>query len=489
MIMRMADGCWSGWRKMLCSLTGALAAVMLFAFVGKTAQGSVEVGIDHSGLSAAATSSQITYMELRVSAPTGEIIFTGNSDGTPLYWHIPATAPDGLYSWEVRIGRAILQNARMQEQEEGDTRTGGGSSKAEVESGGFLIENGIIVPPSAEETTLLDAVLEKGSQALQAFLDFLVTPALADQAINDDLIVTGSECVGFDCVNGENFGFDTIRIKENNTRIKFMDTSSGSFPSNDWELTANDSNNGGKNIFAIQDVDAARRLFILEAGAPANSIYLRNNGNIGLGTSVPVLELHIADGDTPAIRLDQDGTGGWGTQVWDVAGNETNFFVRDVTNGSKIPFKIKPNAPDDSFYLSSSGNVGLGTATPVQTLHVQGNAFISGNLELGSSREIKENIRSLEAEDALQTFAGLRPVRFNYKAAPEEESIGFIAEEVPELVATNSHKSISTMDVVAVMAKVVQEQQKAIEELNAMVLQLGAQLEAQTVAGQVAIGR
>ena len=73
-----------------------------------------------------------------------------------------------------------------------------------------------------------------------------VTSAMADQVINDDLIVTFSECIGNDCVNGESFGFDTLRLKENNLRIKFQDTSnSASFPTNDWQLTANDSSNGG----------------------------------------------------------------------------------------------------------------------------------------------------------------------------------------------------------------------------------------------------
>ena len=40
--------------------------------------------------------------------------------------------------------------------------------------------------------------------------------SLADQVILDDLVVDGSICVGQDCVNGESFGFDTIRLKENN---------------------------------------------------------------------------------------------------------------------------------------------------------------------------------------------------------------------------------------------------------------------------------
>ena len=33
-----------------------------------------------------------------------------------------------------------------------------------------------------------------------------------DNVILDDLIVDGSACIGFDCVNGESFSFDTIRL-------------------------------------------------------------------------------------------------------------------------------------------------------------------------------------------------------------------------------------------------------------------------------------
>lgn len=111
---------------------------------------------------------------------------------------------------------------------------------------------------------------------------------------------------------------------------------------------------------------------------------------------------------------------------------------------------------------------------------MEGNAFISGNLELGSSREIKDDIQSLGTEEALMIVAMLRLVKFRYKTAPDENTVGFIAEEVPDLVATNSRKSLSTMDIVAVLTKVVQEQQKAIEELNKTIVRLQEKVENST---------
>ncbi|WP_206080351.1 tail fiber domain-containing protein [Pacificoceanicola onchidii] len=209
-----------------------------------------------------------------------------------------------------------------------------------------------------------------GASALVALS---ASTASADQLILDDLIVDGSICVGQDCVNGESFGFDTLRLKENNLRIKAQDTSnSASFPTNDWQITFNDSSNGGQNKFSIDDIDGGRTPFTIEASAPNHSLYVDDGGRIGVGTSTPVVEIHVPNGDTPTLRLEQDGTSGFTPQTWDVAGNETNFFVRDATNGSRLPFRIRPSAPSNSLYVNTDGNIGFGTASPEAKLHVLG---------------------------------------------------------------------------------------------------------------------
>jgi hypothetical protein len=183
---------------------------------------------------------------------------------------------------------------------------------------------------------------------------------------NEDLIVKGSECLGVDCPDAPTFGFHTLRLMENNLRIAFDDTSaSASFPANDWEITINDATNGGLNYFGVTDVTAANMPFRILAGAGANALYVSSNGgNVGLGTDAPVVELHVTDGDSPTLRLEQNGANGWTAQTWDVAGNETNFFIRDVTGGSSLPFKIKPGAPDNAIFVAANGTIGLGTGGP-----------------------------------------------------------------------------------------------------------------------------
>ncbi|MEM8848459.1 MAG: tail fiber domain-containing protein [Pseudomonadota bacterium] len=151
----------------------------------------------------------------------------------------------------------------------------------------------------------------------------------------------------------------------------FNDTSSsGSFPQNDWRLVANESDNGGANLFAVEDATAGRQPFIVEAGARANALVVSDNDRIGVGLADPVLNVHVRDGNSPALRLDQDGSDGFASQAWDLAGNETNFFVRDVTNASKLPFKIFPDADTNSLVVTDR-EIGINIQDPAETLHVR----------------------------------------------------------------------------------------------------------------------
>lgn len=220
--------------------------------------------------------------------------------------------------------------------------------------------------------------------------------AAPDQVIADDLIVQGSACVGLDCVNNETFGFDTLRLKENNLRIKFDDTSTAAgFPNHDWQLTANDSASGGANKFSIEDITASTVPFTVSGNAPTNSIFVDASGRLGLRTATPVLDIHVVKGDTPALRFEQNASGGFTPQTWDVAGNEANFFVRDVTGGSRLPLRIRPGAPTSSIDVAASGKVGIGTASPATKLHVTGSdgtteLFVQETSATTAPRELME---------------------------------------------------------------------------------------------------
>jgi hypothetical protein len=124
-------------------------------------------------------------------------------DGIPL--------PDGTYVYELTATPIIspeLQGLRERmlegsmgaylalQQVEANGQLPRGPFK---QSGYFTVSGGFAAMPDLVED------IPSGGKGL-----FGAAPL--DQVILDDLIVDGSACIGLDCVNGESFGFDTIRI-------------------------------------------------------------------------------------------------------------------------------------------------------------------------------------------------------------------------------------------------------------------------------------
>jgi len=89
-----------------------------------------------------------------------------------------------------------------------------------------------------------------------------------------------------------------------------------------------------------------------------------------------------------------------------------------------------------------------------------------------SSRELKKDIQEVSAAEALQTVENLKSVSHVYKQGNQDMHVGFIAEDVPDMVATRDRKGIESMDIAAVLTKVVQEQQKMLKEQKETMQQL-----------------
>ena len=122
--------------------------------------------------------------------------------------------------------------------------------------------------------------------------------------------------------------------------------------------------------------------------------------------------------------------------------------------------------------VPNGGNLGIGTANP-DFLIDTGGAYCNGNTWVNaSSREYKKDIKELTRNEAMDALKGLNPVKFCFKRSPDERRVGFIAEDVPDLVAMKDRKGMSSMDVVAVLTKVVQEQQRTIAVLSKKVAEL-----------------
>lgn len=126
-----------------------------------------------------------------------------------------------------------------------------------LEVAGLMLLAGSIT--HAQSTSLTPPSEQPQLAAAAAGPDVIELDSITNDAvIADDHIIIGSLGVGQDeNSSGATFGYETIRLKENNVRVNFLDTSdpvSGEAYM-DWILRANENQNGGANHFAIDIAD------------------------------------------------------------------------------------------------------------------------------------------------------------------------------------------------------------------------------------------
>lgn len=386
---------------------------------------------------------------LRILDSVGAIAERSYEEGEKIAFDL-AGLPDGAYRWELIAQPAFpsavsdsLANAaaqgQLREYSEDAKRRGDIPKHPVTQSGAFTIAGGVGVLPD---------LLEDGS-------NFKFR-----QVLNENQIIRGRLCVGFNCPTNPEFGLTNILVMDNTLRLKFDDTSStGTFPDNDWELTVNDAGSTGAEKFALKDCGASsgggcegNEVFTVVAGAPNGALFVDAAGKVGLKTTSPVAELHILDGDSPSIRLDQQG-GPLAAQSWDLGGDNANFFVRDVTGGNQLPFKIAARAATDTLVLSAANNVGIGTAAPETKLHIRGDdadPFDTTNIRLRVQNvtAVEENRTLLELvnnggvaiffED---TSSGLR---WQIRARDNEFAISRLNTAISEFTLTDTGNLVIT---------------------------------------------
>jgi Chaperone of endosialidase len=304
-------------------------------------------------------------------------------------------------------------------------------------------------------------------------------PALADNVVADDQIVQGNLCVGTPCVNGESFfSGGEVKIRGIGPFIRLEDTDTTHF----WDIDGVDSQ------FAVQEFPPGTTPFSIASGAPSFVFRIAADGKVAIGTGAPSQPLHVRKNqDANTFLLVQNATNGvdanavvrtqadvamqnfqshatsrtlvrWGTPLggW-------NEFLSVV--GTGLAMGTLGNAPM-ILGTSSAGRMRLDGASNVIDF-AGGGQYNGANFLDASSRARKQDIQPLEPEVAKEALAGLAPVTYAYVEAPGEARVGFIAEDVPALVARPGRTTLSALEIVAVLTKVVQEQQAAMQEQQA----------------------
>jgi len=189
-----------------------------------------------------------------------------------------------------------------------------------------------------------------------------------------------------------------------------------------------------------------------------NSQVFDDGNRVGIGT------------DEPGQRLDVNGS----VQIHDRTSAVAGLMIKQIRGEAGYVLHNQAGtltigaASIDRITIDRNGNIGFGVNRPQHPIEMANGAYVTagGVWTNSSSRARKDDIESLTLEDALTALADLEPVEFRYRRDTDETHLGFIAEDVPELVAMEDRKSLSPMDIVAVLTKVVQAQQEQIAELE-----------------------
>ncbi|ABD54942.1 YadA-like family protein [Jannaschia sp. CCS1] len=207
------------------------------------------------------------------------------------------------------------------------------------------------------------------------------TLVLADQVINDDLIVTQSACVGPNCFDGMDFGFSTLILDGPNPSILFEDSSlSASFPTTDWRVGVDNAT----NTFAISNADTGQSVFSVNAAGDA--IAIGAGATLTAGTvNVGGLRIsNVADGvqATDAVTLGQLNAA--------VSALPTDFAAIQTANAGNIArlnelseeinavgaigsamsaLQLNPRGTGDHFFSIGLGNYEGTTALAIGSFH------------------------------------------------------------------------------------------------------------------------
>lgn len=270
-------------------------------------------------------------------------------------------------------------------------------------------------------------------------------------------------------------------------------------------LFFNNVQSAGYNSY--RTTNGEHRFYTSSPGAP--KMVITSDGNVGIGTSTPL----ISDGLTLANSLDirLDGTGTRTLRFTDdtdtdallIATSSGGFFVQNnnATANSYYVVQVgdhyfRTNGSEDRMIIKESGNVGIGTITPAFTLQVAGDVDVTGELTAASDLRLKKNIEPIKG--ALSTIRELNPVSYDFRvdefpdlALSDRHRMGLVAQEVESVLPQNVSygssiidsdgsemqvMSVNYMEMIPLLIKSVQELEGEMNSLKTELKQKNAQI-------------
>lgn len=193
---------------------------------------------------------------------------------------------------------------------------------------------------------------------------------------------------------GSNGGNITIDASNGYSMLNFQNTTSTK-----WTIRNDGSNN---------------RLAFLLNGSSANEVVtVLTSGNVGIGTTAPSSNLQVGSISTSGNRTIRITDSGYGLLL-SGGGGGTNNYVQSI--GTTIPlYFLAGNNNDANYIFSSTGNVGIGTASPGAKLTVVGEG--TGTGLIGSAGFGGNNYTGISLNGGLSTAS------YNFLSSPTDSTL------------------------------------------------------------------
>ncbi len=185
-------------------------------------------------------------------------------------------------------------------------------------------------------------------------------------AVDSHMILLANGNVGI----GDNAPAGKLEVENTSVNYAILGTSNKGH----YFESQSDDNTDGFEIYQQHGSNTTRNSFIVNdnrTGSKSAALVVRGDGNVGIGTSSPGRLLTLFNNDQPVFQITNNTSGLASTNgmiFYQASGSTThNIDNQGSGSGGDIQFMA---AGSNTLKIQANGNVGIGTSSPDQTLHV-----------------------------------------------------------------------------------------------------------------------